>query len=61
MAKAYASEAFSRVAGDGIQIHGGLGFTWEQDPQLYYKRAKAGELLLGDATWNRTRIARAIL
>jgi alkylation response protein AidB-like acyl-CoA dehydrogenase len=61
MAKAYASEAFSRVAGDGIQIHGGLGFTWEQDSHLYYKRAKAGEMLLGDATWNRERIAKAIL
>ena len=49
--------AFSRVAGDGIQIHGGLGFTWEQEPHLYYKRAKADELLLGDATWNRKQIA----
>ena len=60
MAKAWCSEAFARVAGDGIQIHGGLGFTWEQDPQLYYKRAKASELFLGDAPWHRQLIARAL-
>ena len=60
MAKAWCSEAFARVAADGIQIHGGLGFTWEQDPQLYYKRAKASELFLGDAPWHRELIARAL-
>jgi len=61
MAKAYASDAFARVAGDGIQIHGGLGFTWEQEPHLYYKRAKATQLDLGDGPWNRAEIARALL
>lgn len=61
MAKAYASDAFARVAGDGIQIHGGLGFTWEQEPHLYYKRAKAAQLDLGDGPWNRAEIARALL
>jgi alkylation response protein AidB-like acyl-CoA dehydrogenase len=48
LAKAYASECATRVAGDGIQIHGGLGFTWEQDLHFYYKRAVASELAYGD-------------
>lgn len=60
MAKAYASEAFTRVAGHVIQIHGGLGFTWEQDPQLYYKRAKADEAWLGGPAFQRERIAAAL-
>lgn len=60
MAKAYASEAFTRVAGDAIQIHGGLGFTWEQDPHLYYKRAKADEAWLGSPAFQRERIAAAL-
>ena len=61
MAKAYASEAGSHVAGEGIQIHGGLGYTWEQDLHLYYKRAKANEVALGDASHHRERVARATL
>jgi alkylation response protein AidB-like acyl-CoA dehydrogenase len=61
MAKAYAAEAGSQVAGDGIQIHGGLGYTWEQDLQLYYKRAKANEVALGDASHHRELVARATL
>ena len=59
MAKAYVSDAYARVTGDGIQIHGGLGFTWEQDLHLYYKRAKVSERLFGDASWNRELVARA--
>ena len=58
MAKAYASEACSQVAGEGIQIHGGLGYTWEQDLHLYYKRAKADEVALGDANDHREQVAR---
>lgn len=61
LAKAYCSEAFSRVAGDGIQIHGGLGFTWEQDPHLYFKRAKASELAYGDPRACREWAARALI
>ncbi|HEV3101108.1 MAG TPA: acyl-CoA dehydrogenase, partial [Candidatus Dormibacteraeota bacterium] len=41
MAKAYVSDAYRKVAGDGIQVHGGIGFTWEHDMHLYFKRAKA--------------------
>ena len=47
--KAYASEVYSHVAGENIQIHGGIGFTWEHDAHLHLKRAKASELFLGDA------------
>jgi alkylation response protein AidB-like acyl-CoA dehydrogenase len=61
MAKAYCSEAYARVAGHGIQIHGGLGFTWEQDPHLYYKRAKADEPLYGDPASCREEVARTLL
>jgi alkylation response protein AidB-like acyl-CoA dehydrogenase len=60
MAKAYASDAYRKVAGDGIQLHGGIGFAWEQDLQLYFKRAKASEVAFGDATCHRERIARLL-
>jgi alkylation response protein AidB-like acyl-CoA dehydrogenase len=58
--KAYASEVYSRVAGENIQIHGGIGFTWEHDAHLYLKRAKASELFLGDAVYHRERLATRI-
>jgi len=61
IAKAYCSEAYRYVTTEGVQIHGGLGFTWDLDMQLYYKRAKASEMLLGDARWNRERIAEQAL
>ena len=48
MAKAFCGEAYTRVAGNGIHVHGGIGFTWEHDMHLYFKRAKANEVLLGD-------------
>ncbi len=60
MAKAWCSDAYRRVSGECIQIHGGLGFTWEQDPHVYFKRAKASEAAFGDATWHRERLARAL-
>src|SRR6201997_2147362 len=58
--KAYASEVYSHVAGENIQIHGGIGFTWEHDAHLYLKRAKASELFLGDVSWHRQRLATRI-
>jgi len=61
MAKAFTSDAFAKIAGDGIQIHGGLGFTWEQDLHLYYKRAKVSERLFGDGAWNREIVAKALV
>jgi alkylation response protein AidB-like acyl-CoA dehydrogenase len=58
MAKAYASDAARRVSAAGIQLHGGIGMTWEHDLHLYLKRAKANEIAFGDAAWHRERAAR---
>jgi alkylation response protein AidB-like acyl-CoA dehydrogenase len=58
IAKAYASDAYREVGNRGIQVQGGMGFTWENNVHLYYKRAKASELMFGDATYHRERIAR---
>lgn len=60
MAKAYTSDAFRRAAGNGIQVHGGIGFTWEHEMHLYFKRAKASEVTLGDATYHRELVAQAL-
>jgi alkylation response protein AidB-like acyl-CoA dehydrogenase len=57
IAKAYTSDAAREVSNRGVQVHGGIGFTWEHDLQLYYKRAKASEIQFGDAAWHRTRLA----
>jgi alkylation response protein AidB-like acyl-CoA dehydrogenase len=61
IAKAYCSDACREVANRGVQVHGGIGFTWEHDLQLYYKRAKASETLFGDATFHRERIASLVV
>src|SRR5512132_468450 len=57
MAKAYTSDAYRHTAGEGIQIHGGIGFTWEHDMHIFFKRAKSSEVTFGDATWNRELVA----
>ncbi|MBX9607840.1 MAG: acyl-CoA/acyl-ACP dehydrogenase [Gammaproteobacteria bacterium] len=54
-AKAMAAEAYLKSAIDSIQIHGGIGFTWDHDSHLWFKRAKSSEVLLGDAAWHRER------
>jgi alkylation response protein AidB-like acyl-CoA dehydrogenase len=56
-AKVYVSDASREVANRGVQVHGGIGFTWEHDLQLYYKRQKASEILFGDAGHHRARLA----
>lgn len=61
IAKLYASDAARQVGNRGIQIHGGMGFTWENDLHLYYRRAKASEVMLGDATFHRERLARLVV
>jgi alkylation response protein AidB-like acyl-CoA dehydrogenase len=61
IAKMYASDAGRAVGNRGIQIHGGMGFTWESDLHLYYRRAKASETTFGDATFHRERIARLVI
>jgi alkylation response protein AidB-like acyl-CoA dehydrogenase len=61
IAKMYASDACRTVGNRGIQVHGGNGFAWENDLHLYYRRAKASETILGDATFHRERIARLVI
>lgn len=60
MAKAYCSDAYRYTAGEGIQVHGGIGFTWEHDMHLYFKRAKYSEFTFGDATYHRECVAQEI-
>ncbi len=60
MAKAYCSEAYFHAAAENIQIHGGIGFTWEHDAHLYFKRAKSSELLFGDPAYHRELLAQRI-
>jgi len=60
VAKAYVGEAARRVCGEALQVHGGIGFTWEYDLHLYFKRAKALETMYGDADWHRELIVRRL-
>ena len=60
MAKAYCSDAYRNTAGEGIQVHGGIGFTWEHDMHLYFKRAKYAEFTFGDATYHRELVAQEL-
>jgi alkylation response protein AidB-like acyl-CoA dehydrogenase len=58
LAKAYCSDAFFFCAAENIQIHGGVGFAWEHDAHLYFKRAKSTETLFGDPATHRETVAR---
>ncbi len=60
LAKAYCSDAYTACAAECLQIHGGVGVTWEYDVQLYFKRAHSSETLLGDAAYHRERVAQQI-
>ena len=60
LAKAHCSTAFATAAAENIQIHGGIGFTWEHPAHLYFKRAKSGELLFGDPVYHRELIAQRL-
>ena len=60
LAKAYCSEAYFHAAAENIQIHGGIGFTWEHRAHLYFKRAKSSELLFGDPTYHRELLAQRL-
>jgi alkylation response protein AidB-like acyl-CoA dehydrogenase len=53
LAKAAASDAYMRTAANTIQVHGGVGFTWDHDTHLWFKRAKSSEVLLGDPNHHR--------
>jgi len=61
VAKVMAGEAAKLNAKDAIQIHGGIGYTWEHDLHLYIRRAYASEYLLGTSDWHRDRLASLIL
>ncbi|HYA17345.1 MAG TPA: acyl-CoA dehydrogenase family protein [Bryobacteraceae bacterium] len=61
VAKAYASDTFRLCGNSAIQVHGGMGFTWENDAHLFYRRAKASETAFGDATFHRERLAKILL
>ena len=60
LAKSYCSEAYFHATAENIQIHGGIGFTWEHPAHLYFKRAKSSELLFGDPTYHRELLATRI-
>jgi alkylation response protein AidB-like acyl-CoA dehydrogenase len=60
MAKAYASDAGWRVPNASIQVHGGIGFTWEHDLHFFLKRGRANAAIFGDAKWHRERVATAV-
>jgi len=60
MAKSYCSDAYFQVANDTIQVHGGMGFTWEHPAHLYFKRAKSSALLFGDPVHHREKLAALI-
>jgi len=60
LAKSYCSEAYFHSTAENIQIHGGIGFTWEHPAHLYFKRAKSSELLFGDPTYHRELLAQRI-
>jgi alkylation response protein AidB-like acyl-CoA dehydrogenase len=60
VAKAYVGDASRKVCGEAIQVHGGIGFTWEYDLHIYFKRAKALEGMYGDADYHREQIVRCV-
>jgi alkylation response protein AidB-like acyl-CoA dehydrogenase len=60
LAKSYCSEAYFHCAAENIQIHGGIGFTWEHHAHLYFKRAKSSELMLGDPAYHRELLAQQL-
>jgi alkylation response protein AidB-like acyl-CoA dehydrogenase len=60
MAKAAAGDAAARIAKEGIQVHGGIGYTWEHDTQLYVRRTRSSELLFGTAATHRARVAELV-
>ena len=60
LAKSFCGDAYYLAASENIQIHGGIGFTWEHDAHLYFKRAKASQLMFGDSSYFRSQLATQI-
>jgi alkylation response protein AidB-like acyl-CoA dehydrogenase len=59
-AGAYVDDTFAHVCGEALQLHGGIGFTWEHDVHLFVRRAKANQVLYGDGAWHRERLIRLV-
>jgi alkylation response protein AidB-like acyl-CoA dehydrogenase len=59
-AKTWCSDASRRVMASGLQVHGGIGFTWEHDLHLFVKRAQLDGISFGDATWHRDRLGKLL-
>jgi alkylation response protein AidB-like acyl-CoA dehydrogenase len=57
-AGAYVDDTFAHLCGEAVQLHGGIGFTWEHDAHLYVRRAKVNQVLYGDGAWHRERLVR---
>jgi alkylation response protein AidB-like acyl-CoA dehydrogenase len=57
-AGAYVDDAFAHICGEALQLHGGIGFTWEHDVHLFTRRAKVNQVLYGDGAWHRERLVR---
>jgi alkylation response protein AidB-like acyl-CoA dehydrogenase len=55
--KAWGSDSYLDVAAEAVQLHGGIGFTWEHDAHLYFRRARFDAAFLGDAPYHRERLA----
>jgi len=60
VAKAWCSDSYKHAAFEGVQVHGGIGFTWDHDMHLYFKRAKSGQVTFGDADYHRERVAQLL-
>jgi alkylation response protein AidB-like acyl-CoA dehydrogenase len=60
-AKSFAADTFFKCAGDMIQLHGGIGFTWEHDAHLFFKRARSIQTMLGDGNFHREQVAAMVL
>ena len=60
VAKAYCSDAYVHAAAENIQVHGGIGFTWEHDAHLYFRRARSSQILLGDPAYHRELVVRRL-
>jgi alkylation response protein AidB-like acyl-CoA dehydrogenase len=60
-AKSLAADTYFMCAGNMIQLHGGIGFTWEHDAHLFFKRARSIQTLLGNGAWHREQVAEAVL
>ena len=59
-AGSYVDDAFAHLSGEALQLHGGIGFTWEHDVHLFVRRAKVNQVLYGDGPWHRERLTRLL-